>query len=102
MIVSKGRPWNPSIEILHRETYDKVFREHLGVIAHCCSSSSSPTYFLLAELCGFGDFENTMCDRNIEAHATTFSFAMYVIISYFALVLVLYSYMLGELSDVYC
>ena len=36
----------PSVEILHRETGDKVFGERLDATARCCSCSSSPDRLL--------------------------------------------------------
>jgi hypothetical protein len=36
----------PSVDILHRETGDKVFGERLGVTARLCSSSSLPIYII--------------------------------------------------------
>jgi hypothetical protein len=53
-----------------------------------------PAYFFLADLCRFGDFDNTMGDRKNnhgDAAVATFSVAMCVIlVSYLTLVLVPY------------
>lgn len=100
-----GRPGEqasetPSVEILHRETGDKVFGERLGATARLrpTASSTSPAFFLDDS----GDFDNTMGDIN-DGHgdgaAATFPVAMYVLfLSYYALLLVPYSDLLDVLS----
>jgi hypothetical protein len=46
----------PSVEILHRETGDKVFGERLGATARLRSSSSSPICILFVRL---GDIDSS-------------------------------------------
>jgi hypothetical protein len=46
--VRKSKPSKP--RRLNRGKGDKIFRERLNAVAQCCSSSSSPAYFLFDDL----------------------------------------------------
>jgi hypothetical protein len=100
----QGRPGEkaseaPSVEILHRETGDKVFGERLGATARLRLSSSSPICVLFIRLGDIDPFTRSDNHGGAAAAIPVFPVAPYVLlISYLALILVPFADLLDVLA----
>jgi hypothetical protein len=93
----------PSVEILHRETGDKVFAERLGATARLHSSSSSPICVLFIRLDDINlyPWATTMMELLLRFRPSHSSYLTLVLVSFTDLLDVFVCLYMVKLTNVY-